>query len=39
MVKVVISLKNKAYASYLGKHLQKEHKATKGKVKLIGFKK
>jgi len=39
MVKVVITLKNKKYASYLGRHLQEEHRKTKGKVKLLGYKK
>ena len=35
MVKVIINLKkNKRYASYLAKHLAKEHKATAGKIKL-----
>lgn len=38
MVKVIITLKSKKYAAWLGKHLQKEHRTTKGKVKLIGFK-
>jgi hypothetical protein len=35
MVKVVITLKSKNYAKYLGKHLQLEHKKTKGKIKLF----
>lgn len=39
MVKVVITLKNKKYARYLAGHVQKEHRTTKGKVKLLGFKK
>ena len=40
MKKVSIVIKaNARYGSYLAKHLQKEHPATKGKIKIFGGRK